>query len=61
MRSGYATIYYMTNESMPVRVDMKHYEQLAEIREVDGVPIAESLRRAIDDYYEKWKKRKESD
>lgn len=48
----------MTNESMPVRVDLKHYEQLAEIREVDGVPIAESLRRAISEYYEKWKESK---
>ena len=51
----------MSKESMPVRVEMEHYEKLAEIREKDGVPIAESLRRAIDEYYAKWGKGKSNE
>ncbi len=38
-----------------VRIDKEQYKQLKEIKQRTGVPIAETVRRAIDEYLEKRK------
>ena len=40
-------------KTMPIRIDREQYDQLAEIRESDGIPIAEQVRRAIREWLEK--------
>ena len=38
---------------MPVKIDIELYNKLKEIRDKDGVSIAESLRRALISYVKK--------
>lgn len=38
---------------MPVKIDIELYNKLKEIREKDGISIAESLRRALMSYVKK--------
>lgn len=38
---------------MPVKIDIELYNKLKEIRDKDGVSIAESLRRALNFYVKK--------
>lgn len=42
-----------------MNLDPQHHEMLVEIKENDGVPIVESLRRAVEKYYAQWRKEKD--
>lgn len=41
------------SKEVPIRIDREQYNQLAEIRESDGIPIAEQVRRAIREWLDK--------